>query len=101
MNMNKPLVKAHLFADHGCGCALIGADPEAGDVEVEPIAYDPATPEDKGVEGEAADQAHQQWHQAAFLACTIAYRRLQARNPDKDVVCTLDLPAHWPSGQRS
>jgi len=36
-----------------------------------------------------------EWHQAAFLACTIAFRRLQARNFDLDFVCTLEPPAEW------
>ena len=84
----KPMVRAHLFADRGCGCAMIGADPETADMELEPILF-----EGSGLSGE--------WHQAAFLACTIAYRRLQARNADKDVVCTLELPAEWQMGRRS
>lgn len=85
---HKPMVRAHLFADRGCGCAMIGDDPETADMELEPISFD-----GPGLSGE--------WHQAAFLACTIAYRRLQARNTDKDVVCTLELPAEWSAGRPS
>lgn len=78
----RPLLRAHLFADRGMGCAMIGDDPATACMELEPIKFG-----EMDLSGE--------WHQAAFLACTIAYRRLQQNMKEADVVCTLDLPQIW------
>jgi hypothetical protein len=61
---------------------MMGKDLQDGNAEFEPIHC-------------AGIEMSYEWHQAAFLACTVAFRRLQARHPDLDIVCTLELPSEW------
>jgi hypothetical protein len=78
---DRPCVRVALFARAGRCYAFFDQDSASdelstADWESEPIQEHPI------------GSSH--WYIHAFNACLLAYRRLQARHPDKDLVLTAD-----------
>ena len=73
----KPLARVRTFLIARNVCAWIGQDIMVEDWEVERVYS-------------TAPFGSEAWHNAAFAAACVAYKRLQRRLPEKDVVWSAD-----------
>lgn len=73
----KPLARAKTFLVAGNACAWIGQDLMVEEWEVERVRT-------------SAPFASTEWYMAAFAAACTAYKRLQRRLPERDVVWSTD-----------
>jgi hypothetical protein len=80
----RPLVKTRIFAHGALAYAWLGADMTIDDWESEMVA----------VTSRNNAAAHRQ---AVVSACTSAFRRLQRRHPDKDLVVSVEQIEGIPS----
>jgi len=80
----RPLVRACFFVLAEEAYAWIAWDLQLNDWECVPVAS-------------TAPRGTTEWAEDAFAACLKAYRTLQARHSDKDVVVSLELPPGIPS----
>ena len=92
-DLSRPLVGVTLFTRDDRAYALFDRDGDSEDIST------------ADWEMEHLPSQHpmgtSHWYESAFAACLNAYRRLQARHPDKDLVLTIEdlglgeLPIAW------
>jgi hypothetical protein len=73
----KPLARVKTFLVAGNACAWIGQDLMVEEWEVERVRT-------------SAPFASTEWYSAAFAAACVAYKRLQRRLPEREVVWSTD-----------
>jgi len=73
------MVNARLFVQGNLAYAWISADMKIDDWDFERVST-------------RAPYGSESWHASAFEACTTAFRRLQRKHPEMDIVVSLDDP---------
>jgi hypothetical protein len=81
----RPLVRASFFVIGEEAYAWMGWNVQSSDWECVRVQC-------------AGEPGTQRWAEAAFTACIAAFRALQARHRDKDLVVGLELPPGIPGG---
>ena len=82
--IERPLLRAVLFVREGCCYAYVDEDISSDDLGSKDWASEP-------IRG-SARHPDLQWFTAALESCLVAFRRLQRKHPQKDIVISVDDP---------
>lgn len=82
--IEKPLLKAVLFVRNACCYAYVDEDIASDHLGSKDWASEPIR--------STAPHPDPEWFAAALESCLLAFRRLQRKHPDKDIVISVDDP---------